>query len=580
MEKNFDLSRLLQRQTSFTFKEKWNFVWKLSLPGIFAQISSILMQYIDAAMVGNLGALQSAAIGLVASSTWIIGGLISSISSGFAVQISQAVGEGNKKNTKIIFNQSLIVCILFSILIASLAGAISFKIPVWLGAEQEICKDASMYFLIFSLSTPFFQIVYLFSSSLQATGSMKIVGILNILMCVLDVIFNYLFIYILNLGVTGAALGTCASAATCAALFLYFGIIKNEYLGVKNHIKTSLKSAEPRLAQENLAKISEASLSTEKSAEISGATLNARNLAEISGAALNAENLAEISEASLNAENPAEISEASLNARNLAEISEASLNARNLAEISEASLNAEKSAIISENFATKTEKSANQLQSEIKKIKFSCTKKAFKLAIPIAIEKVAFTGALVVVTKIIAPLGPVVIAANSFATTAEALCYMPGYGFGEASTTLVGQSMGAKRTDLAKSFAWISVLFGVLSMTLMGIIMYFACPFIFKFLTSDQAIRELSTKVLRIELFAEPLYAAAIVAMEALRGAQDTVVPCILNLISIWLVRITLSLILVAPLGLEGIWIAMAIELCVRGILMIIRLLTSKNLRN
>ena len=100
MEKNFDLSRLLQRQTSFSFKEKWNFVWKLSLPGIFAQISSILMQYIDAAMVGNLGALQSAAIGLVASSTWIIGGLISSLSNGFAVQISQAVGEGNKKKYK------------------------------------------------------------------------------------------------------------------------------------------------------------------------------------------------------------------------------------------------------------------------------------------------------------------------------------------------------------------------------------------------------------------------------------------------------------------------------------------------
>lgn len=470
MEKNFDLSRLLQRQTNFTFKEKWNFVWKLSLPGIFAQISSILMQYIDAAMVGNLGALQSAAIGLVASSTWIIGGLISSLSNGFAVQISQAVGEGNKKNTKIIFNQSLLVCILFSILVAILAGTISFKLPLWLGAEQEICKDAAMYFLIFSLSTPFFQIIYLLGSCLQATGSMKIVGILNVLMCVLDVIFNYLFIYILKLGVTGAALGTCASAATCAVLFLYFGIIKNEYLGIKNRY-AKIKS---------------------------------------------------------------------------------SVNTANHAKISK----------------------------EITNSKSFCTKKALKLAIPIAIEKVAFTGALVAVTKIIAPLGPVVIAANSFATTAEALCYMPGYGFGEASTTLVGQSMGARRTDLAKSFAWISVLLGVLAMTLMGIIMYFACPLVFKFLSSNSAIQELSAKVLRIELFAEPFYAAAIVAMEALRGAQDTGIPCILNLISIWLVRITLSLILVGPLGLEGIWLAMAIELCVRGILMLIRLLTSKNLKN
>lgn len=495
MEKNFDLSRLLQRQTSFSFKEKWNFVWKLSLPGIFAQISSILMQYIDAAMVGNLGALQSAAIGLVASSTWIIGGLISSLSNGFAVQISQAVGEGNKKNTKIIFNQSLLVCIVFSILVAILAGTISFKLPLWLGAEAEICKDAAMYFLIFSLSTPFFQIIYLLGSCLQATGSMKIVGILNVLMCALDVIFNYLFIYILKLGVTGAALGTCASAATCAALFLYFGIIKNEYLGIKN------RSANIEL-----------SVSTENfAANIKSTVSTANHRANI--------------ESNVSTENHAKLSK------------------------------------------------------EIANTKSFCTKKALKLAIPIAIEKVAFTGALVAVTKIIAPLGPVVIAANSFATTAEALCYMPGYGFGEASTTLVGQSMGARRTDLAKSFAWISVLLGVLAMTLMGIIMYFACPLVFKFLSSDSAIQELSAKVLRIELFAEPFYAAAIVAMEALRGAQDTGIPCILNLISIWLVRITLSLILVGPLGLEGIWLAMAIELCVRGILMLIRLFTSKNLK-
>ena len=291
-------------------------------------------------------------------------------------------------------------------------------------------------------------------------------------------------------------MGTCASAATCAALFLYFGIIKNEYLGIKN------RSANIEL-----------SVSTENfAANIKSTVSTANHRANI--------------ESNVSTENHAKLSK------------------------------------------------------EIANTKSFCTKKALKLAIPIAIEKVAFTGALVVVTKIIAPLGPVVIAANSFATTAEALCYMPGYGFGEASTTLVGQSMGAKRTDLAKSFAWISVLFGVLSMSLMGIIMYFACPLIFKFLSSDQAIRELSTKVLRIELFAEPFYAAAIVAMEALRGAQDTVVPCILNLMSIWLVRITLSLILVGPLGLEGIWIAMAIELCVRGILMLIRLFTSKSLRN
>ena len=57
----------LRQQTALTLQ--------LSFPAILAQISSIVMQYIDAAMVGQLGRDASAAIGLVASSTWLFGGL-------------------------------------------------------------------------------------------------------------------------------------------------------------------------------------------------------------------------------------------------------------------------------------------------------------------------------------------------------------------------------------------------------------------------------------------------------------------------------------------------------------------------
>ena len=78
---------------------------------------------------------------------------------------------------------------------------------------------------------------------------------------------------------------------------------------------------------------------------------------------------------------------------------------------------------------------------------------------------------------------------------------------------------------------------------------------------------------------AEPLYGASIVASGALRGQNDTLIPSILNLISLWIVRLGLSILFVNSLGLIGIWLAMAIELCVRGSLMLIRLLVkSKSL--
>jgi Na+-driven multidrug efflux pump len=175
-------------------------------------------------------------------------------------------------------------------------------------------------------------------------------------------------------------------------------------------------------------------------------------------------------------------------------------------------------------------------------------------------------------TRIVAPLGTVAIAANSFAVTAESLCYMPGYGLGTAATTLVGQSIGAKRKDLAKSFSWITTFMGMAIMGAAGIVMYFICPWLFQFLAPVQEVQTLGIRVLRIELLAEPLFGASIVASGCLRGAGDTLIPSIMNLASMWGVRITLAALLAGTMGLTGVWIAMCVELCFRGAIFLIRL--------
>lgn len=449
MDKNFDLSELLNQNSAVSLKKQIGFVWHLSIPGMMAQLSSILMQYIDAAMVGFLGARQSASIGLVASSTWVLGSLLHALCIGFTVQMAHLVGAGEKSKTKNLLFNALLTCICFSLFLLLFGTGISFKLPLWLGASDEIYNDAFWYFLIFCLSAPFYEIVYLLGGMQQCSGNMKLPGILNALMCLLDIMFNFLFIFVFNLGVKGAALGSACSALSVALLFLYFTLFKSEYLKFTGY----------------------------KGFFFDG----------------------------------------------------------------------------------------------------SVVKKAVKLAAPVALESSAFSGALVVVTKMVSPLGAVSLAANSFATTAESLCYMPGYGISEAATTLVGQSFGAKRRDLVRSFSWITVFYGIVLMTVSGLAMYFACPLIFKFITPDPAIRALSVEVLRIELFAEPLFGASIVAMGALRGKGDTLVPSILNLFSLWIVRLSLSFILVKNYALKGIWFAMAIELCFRGLIMLARLAFGKN---
>ena len=91
-------------------------------------------------------------------------------------------------------------------------------------------------------------------------------------------------------------------------------------------------------------------------------------------------------------------------------------------------------------------------------------------------------------------------------------------------------------------------------------------------MTPVESIRDLGAQVLRIEAFAEPMFAAAIVCNGVFIGAGDTLKPAIMSLCCMWGIRLTLAALLARQYGLPGVWMAMAIELTVRGLLFLIRL--------
>ena len=188
------------------------------------------------------------------------------------------------------------------------------------------------------------------------------------------------------------------------------------------------------------------------------------------------------------------------------------------------------------------------------------------------IQHLVMTGAQVVSTSIVAPLGKMAIAANSFGVTAESICYMPGYGIADAAQTLVGQSLGAGRERLMRNFARVSVVMGMAVMGVMGAVMYAGAPLMMDLLTPVGEIRALGVEALRIEAFAEPFFAASIVTYSVCVGAGDTFKPAAINLSTMWFVRLTLAYGLSKSYGLEGVWIAMAVELTFRGILFLVRL--------
>lgn len=226
---------LLRSGAPLSTRQQISLTLQLSWPAIMAQLATIIMQYIDAAMVGRLGASQSAAVGLVASTTWLFGGLSYAAAMGFNVLTAQRVGGGRLAEARNILKQALVLCLAFSVVMAALAAALSAPLPRLLRAEQEIWRDASAYFLVYSLFLPALQLDNVAAGQLQATGNMRTPGVCMVLMCALDVVFNTLLIFPTGtirlgalslpgagLGTVGAALGTGLAELAVGLYLLYF----------------------------------------------------------------------------------------------------------------------------------------------------------------------------------------------------------------------------------------------------------------------------------------------------------------------------------------------------------------------
>lgn len=224
---------LIRTGQPLSFRQRLWLTVQLSWPAIMAQLSSILMQYIDAAMVGRLGADDSAAVGLVSTSLWLFWGLCSAATVGFSVQVAHRIGANDPAGARGVLRQGITASVAFGMIMALIGVAIAAPLPEWLGGTEAVNGKASVYFLVFVAALPILTLNYLGSAMLRASGNMKTAGALNVMMCVLDVIFNFFFIFPTRsveiagmeltlpgagLGVLGAALGTvCAEVTTAAA---------------------------------------------------------------------------------------------------------------------------------------------------------------------------------------------------------------------------------------------------------------------------------------------------------------------------------------------------------------------------
>ena len=250
-----ELLAYIREGRTMTQGEKLRLIVSLSIPSILAQISATVMFFIDASMVGHLGEKATAAIGLVETTTWLMGGLASAANLGFSVQVAHFIGASDFEAARRVLRQALVCCFLWSLMLTIGCLAVHTHLPYWLGGTDDIAHDASIYFMLIGICGIFFQMEGLAGSMLKCSGNMKIPSILNIGMCIMDVIFNYLFIYILDMGVKGAAIGTGLAELITAALMLYFLLVRSKMLALKGRpgsfalkadtVKTAFKIGAP-----------------------------------------------------------------------------------------------------------------------------------------------------------------------------------------------------------------------------------------------------------------------------------------------------------------------------------------------
>ena len=114
MKRKFDIAKLIQSGKTFSKRTLLMYVWLLSVPSILSQISSIVMQYIDTAMVGRIGSNAAASIGLVTAPLWLFANIPYVFAIGFSVQLSQAIGAKEYERAKHLLCEALITCIILS----------------------------------------------------------------------------------------------------------------------------------------------------------------------------------------------------------------------------------------------------------------------------------------------------------------------------------------------------------------------------------------------------------------------------------------------------------------------------------
>ncbi len=195
------------------------------------------------------------------------------------------------------------------------------------------------------------------------------------------------------------------------------------------------------------------------------------------------------------------------------------------------------------------------------------------VGIPAMIEQLIMRVGVIIFTRMVAGLGPVQYSTHQVCLNIQSMSFMLGQAFAVSATSLVGQSIGKRRLDMAQHYSRYNLRLGIAVAAVIGILMVIFRSELVWLYSTDREVIAFGSSIIFFVAFLQPVQSVQFIIGGVLRGAGDTKAVAIYMLITVLIIRTVMCYIMVNVLGLGvvGAWIAQSADQCTRSVLFALR---------
>ena len=235
---------MINEQAFFLETKPARLFFKAAIPGAIGMIASNIYFSLEMLLVGRFLGQTAFAGGNLAMPLLLIAYAVADmIAVGSSIKIALKLGEGRKEEADKIFTTAVVSASLLSTITAVLMTVFGPWMFRLMGADDALTREAITYLGVYTIFIPLTCLVFVFDNYLRICGRIRFSMIMNIVLAVLCLFFEFIFLFVLKKGIGYAALGTSLGMSiTCIICMLPFLRGKLSLRFVKVHgIKEILK---------------------------------------------------------------------------------------------------------------------------------------------------------------------------------------------------------------------------------------------------------------------------------------------------------------------------------------------------